>query len=99
MSAHFSIYYESLENKEYLRQIIEASGAGELVEAKDLAHLPTKAPNDTDLVLLEYQENHPALDHWIETITANPSSPPIFLYFKEISTNKLWKALRLGAKE
>jgi pilus assembly protein CpaE len=99
MSAHFSIYYESQENKEYLRQIIEASGAGEVVEAKDLAHLPTQAPNGTDLVLVEYQENHPGLDHWIETMAANPHSPPIFLYFNEISTNKLWKALRLGAKE
>ena len=29
----------------------------------------------------------------------NPKSPAIFLYFKEISTNNLWKAIRLGAKE
>ncbi len=39
------------------------------------------------------------LDHWIEKIAANPRSPAIFLYFKEISTNNLWKAIRLGAKE
>jgi pilus assembly protein CpaE len=48
---------------------------------------------------LEYLENNPQLDHWIETTAAEPHSPAIFLYFKEISTNNLWKALRLGAKE
>jgi len=51
------------------------------------------------VVFLEYQENNPELDHWIERIVANPRSPAIFLYFKEISTNNLWKAIRLGAKE
>ena len=51
------------------------------------------------MVFLEYQENNPELDHWIERIAVNPRSPAIFLYFREISTNNLWKALRLGAKE
>ena len=99
MSTQFSIYYNSLENQEYLRQIIEASGAGKLVESHDLAHLPSQAVNGIDVVFLEYQENNPELDHWIERIAANPRSPAIFLYFKEISTNNLWKAIRLGAKE
>ncbi len=99
MSTHFSIYYNSQENKEYLRQIIEASGAGKLVESIDLAHLPSQAVNGVDVVLLEYQENNPELDHWIEKIAVNPKSPAIFLYFKEISTHNLWKAIRLGAKE
>ena len=99
MSTQFSIYYNSLENKEYLRQIIEASGTGKLVESNDLAHLPSEAVNGIDVVFLEYQENNPELDHWIERIAVNPRSPAIFLYFKEISTNNLWKALRLGAKE
>jgi pilus assembly protein CpaE len=99
MSTQFSIYYNSLENQEYLRQIIEASGAGKLVESRDLAHLPSQAVNGIDVVFLEYQENNPELDHWIERIVVNSRSPAIFLYFKEISTNNLWKALRLGAKE
>ena len=99
MSTQFSIYYNSLENQEYLRQIIEASGTGKLVESNDLAHLPSQAVNGIDVVFLEYQENNPELDHWIEKIAANPRSPAIFLYFKEISTNNLWKAIRLGAKE
>ena len=99
MATRFSIYYKSLENKEYLREIIEASGAGKLVESNDLAHLPAQTLNGIDVVFLEYQENQPELDHWIETIAVNPKNPAIFLYFKEISTNNLWKAIRLGAKE
>jgi hypothetical protein len=99
MSTRFSIYCNSLENKEYLRKIIEASGAGKIVESKDLAHLPSQAVNGIDVVFLEYQENNPELDHWVEKIAVNPRSPAIFLYFREISTHNLWKALRLGAKE
>ena len=99
MSTQFSIYYNSLENKEYLQQIIEASGTGKLVESNDLAHLPPQAVNGIDVVFLEYQESNPELDHWIEKNAVNPRSPAIFLYFKEISTNDLWKAIRLGAKE
>ena len=99
MSTQFSIYYKSPENQEYLRQIIEASGIGKLVASNDLSHLPPQSVNGSDVVFLEYQENNPELDHWIESIVANPKSPAIFLYFKEISTNNLWKAIRLGAKE
>ncbi|MEJ2431578.1 MAG: hypothetical protein P8075_22090 [Deltaproteobacteria bacterium] len=99
MSIHFSIYYHDPQNQEYLRKVIEASGNGELVYSQDLAHLPPQALNGTDVVFLEYQENNPKLDHWIETTAADPHNPAIFLYLKEISTNNLWKALRLGAKE
>lgn len=99
MSTQFSIYYDSLQNKEYLREIIEASGTGKLVESNDLAHLPPEAVNGIDVVFLEYQANNPELDQWIERIAANPRSPAVFLYFKEISTQNLWKAIRLGAKE
>jgi len=99
MPTNFSIYYNSQENKEYLRQIIDASGMGKLVEAKELTQLPAPSAKGPDVVFLEYQENQPELDHWIETTAADPQSPAIFLYFKEISTNNLWKALRLGAKE
>jgi pilus assembly protein CpaE len=99
MTTQFSIYYKSPENQAYLRQIIEASGTGKLVESKDLAHLPSRAGNGIDVVFLEYQENNPELDHWIERIAVEAKSPAIFLYFKEISTTNLWKAIRLGAQE
>jgi pilus assembly protein CpaE len=99
MSTQFSIYYNSLEHKEYLRKVIEASDIGKLVESNDLAHLPSEAAPGVDVVFLEYQQDNPELDHWIERIAVNPRSPAVFLYFREISTNNLWKALRLGAKE
>ena len=99
MSTRFGIYYNSPENQEYLRQIIEASDAGKLVESQNLAHLPPETAPGLDVLLLEYQENNPELDQWIEKIAVNPQSPAIFLYLQEISTNNLWKALRLGAKE
>jgi pilus assembly protein CpaE len=99
MSTQFNIYTNSLENQAYLRQIIEASDTGKLVASTDLAHLPSEAVPGVDVVFLEYQENNPELDHWIEKIASNPRSPAVFLYFREISTNNLWKALRLGAKE
>ena len=99
MSTQFSIYYNTKENKEYLRKIIEVSDIGKLVESSDLAHMPSEAAPGVDVVFLEYQENNPELDQWIERIAVNPRSPAVFLYFKEISTNNLWKALRLGAKE
>ncbi|MHB9074358.1 MAG: AAA family ATPase [Desulfobaccales bacterium] len=99
MPIHFSIFFHDPENQEYLRQIIDASGNGQLVDSQDLTHLPIQAVNGADVVFLEYQENNPQLDQWIETTAADPHSPAIFLYFKEISTTNLWKALRLGAKE
>ena len=92
MSTQFSIYCNSLQNKEYLREIIEASGTGKLVESNDLAHLPPQGVNGIDVLFLEYQENNPELDQWIERIAVNPRNPAIFLYFKEISTQNLWKA-------
>ncbi len=52
MSTQFSIYYNSQENQEYLRQIIEASGMGKLVESNDLGHLPPQSVNGSDVVFL-----------------------------------------------
>ena len=69
------------------------------MDSQELAHLPPQAKNGADVVFLEYLENDPQLDHWIATTAADPHNPAIFLYLKEISTNNLWKALRLGAKE
>ena len=99
MPIHFSIYYHDPQNQEYLRKVIEASGNGELADSHDLTHLPTQGLNGTDVVFLEYLENDPQLDHWIETTASDPHNPSIFLYLKEVSTSNLWKALRLGAKE
>lgn len=99
MALHFSVYYHSPANGDLLRQVIDSSGAGLLVAANDLAHLPVAGGNGTDVFLLEYQEDNPQLDQWIETTATNPKNPAIFLVFPEISASQLWKALHLGVKE
>ena len=99
MALHFSVYYHSPANGDLLRQVIDSSGVGLLVAANDLAHLPVAGGNGTDVFLLEYQENNPELDQWIETTATNPINPAIFLVFPEISASQLWKALHLGVKE
>ncbi|MCL4500915.1 MAG: AAA family ATPase [Deltaproteobacteria bacterium] len=99
MALHFKIFYHSRKNGDHLRQVIDASGSGQMVEADDLSHLPTTSRNGTDVFLLEYQENNPKLDQWIEDTAADPNNPAVFLVFPEISTLHLWKALHLGVKE
>jgi pilus assembly protein CpaE len=79
--------------------VVNSSGAGKLLTADDLEQLPAQKYTDADVIFLEYQEGNRELDHWIERTAADPQSPAIFLFFPEISTDCLWKALRLGAKE
>jgi pilus assembly protein CpaE len=99
MAIQFLVYYHSPENGKYLQQIVSSSGSGKLLAAADLKHLPAQGTNGADVILVEHQENNPELDRWIEEMAANPQNPALFLYFPEISTSCLWKALRLGARE
>lgn len=99
MALHFKIFYHSQRNGDHLRQVIDSSGSGELLEAGDLSHLPMAGGNGTDVFLLEYQENNPQLDQWIEATAADPNNPAVFLFFPKITTLQLWKALHLGVKE
>lgn len=99
MAIRFSLYYHSKENGEYLQKIINSSRQGMLVETQSLANLPVNVNSGTDVVFLEYNEEDPQLDRWIEKTTADSRNPAVFLFLQEISTNNLWKALRLGVKE
>ncbi len=99
MAINFSLYYQTLENCEYLKKIISSSGQGVVVEACPLGNLPPQVNSGTNVVFLEYQEDHPHLDQWIKKTAADPRNPSIYLFFQEISTDQLWKALRLGVKE
>jgi pilus assembly protein CpaE len=99
MAIQFLVHYHLPENGSYLQQVVSASGSGTLLAAGDLQHLPVQNRNGADVILLEYQENNPDLDSWIEHTAADPKNPAIFLYFPELSTTYLWKALRLGARE
>ncbi|MFI5332249.1 MAG: CpaE family protein [Desulfobaccales bacterium] len=99
MALHFKIFYHSQEHGDHLRQVIDSSGSGQLVEVDDLSHLPMASRNGADVFLLEYQEDNPQLDQWIEATVSDPNNPAVFLVFPEISTIQLWKALHLGVKE
>ncbi len=99
MAINFSLYFRTQENCEYLKKIINSSRQGGLVEAKPLQELPGRVNSGANAIFLEYQNDDPELDQWIRKTAADHRNPPIFLYFQEITTEQLWKALRLGVKE
>lgn len=99
MAIKFCLFYQTKENWEYLEKVINSSRQGTLVEAQLLDHLPEQVNSGANAILLDYQTDNPELDQWIKKTAADHKNPPIFLYFQEITTEQLWKALRLGVKE
>lgn len=99
MAINFSLYYRTQENCEYLKKVINSSRQGTLVEARPLQDLPQRVNSGINAVFLEYQNGEPELDQWIKENASDHRNPPIFLFFPEITTDQLWKALRLGVKE
>jgi len=99
VKTRFSIYYHTPEQEEYLQKVIKTIPDSTLVTSENLAHLPARLNSETDVVLLEYQEDNPLLDRWIQRATSDSKSPPVFLFLPEVSTEHLRKALRLGVRE
>jgi hypothetical protein len=93
-----SVYYCTQENGEYLCQVVmSVAGLGQL---RHLSELPASGDESgADVVLLEYQGNNPALDHWIARTSAQPEGPEIFLLVPEVSLPLIWQAVKLGARE
>jgi pilus assembly protein CpaE len=98
MAPRFLIYYRSPENRDYLQQAL-VSAQCQVLAAKPLEELPGQANSGADAVFLEYQEDSPGIDRWIEKALHASQAPAIFLYLQEVSTDSLWRALRLGVKE
>ncbi len=99
MAIKFSLYYRTPETCEYLKKVVTGSRQGLLGEVSTLDHLPDRVNSGANAIFLEYQADHPDLDGWIRRTTADHRNPPVFLYFSEITTDQLRKALRLGVKE
>lgn len=99
MAISFCLYYTNPETRDYLTKVVKASRQGTLLEALPLAQLPERLNSGANAIFLEYPGEDPHLDAWIRRTTADHRNPPIFLYFQEITTEQLWKALRLGVKE
>jgi len=93
----FSVYYRSPENGEYLRQVVAAAGTGQLAHFQELSGL--SGESGADVVLVEYQDNNPHLDHLLAQIMEKPLCPEVFLFVEEVSPCIIWKALKLGARE
>ena len=93
-----SIYYRTQENGEYLCQVVmSVAGLGQL---RHLSELPAVgAESGADVVLVEYQENNPGLDHWIARTAAQPEGPEIFLLVPEVSLPVIWQAVKLGDRK
>jgi pilus assembly protein CpaE len=99
MAIKFCLYYYTPETCEYLKDVIHSSQQTMVVEAQELTHLPDRVNSGTNVIFLEYLADHPELDQWIKKTAADHRNPPVYLYLHEISTEQLWKALRLGVKE
>ena len=99
MAIKFCLYYQNPVTREYLKDIIHSSLETVVVEDQGLDHLPDRVNSGTNVIFLEYLADHPELDQWIKKTAADHRNPPIYLYLHEISTEQLWKALRLGVKE
>jgi hypothetical protein len=93
----FNAYYHSLENGEYLRQVVAACGLGQVKHFQELPDL--EGENGADVVIVEYQDNNPQLDQWIAQAAGQPGCSEIFLLVEEASPALIWKSLKLGARE
>jgi hypothetical protein len=78
-----NIYYHSPKNGDYLHHVVDSSGIGRVKDCQNLEGL--NGDHTADVVLLEYQDNNPALDSWIAQTTAQPGCPDIFLFVEEVS--------------
>ncbi len=99
MAIKFCLYYYTPETCEYLKDVINSSRQTMVVETQELSHLPDRVNSGTNVIFLEYLEDQPELDQWIKKTAADHRNPPVYLYLHDISTEQLWKALRLGVKE
>jgi pilus assembly protein CpaE len=99
MALKFSLYYQTPDTCEYLKNIIQSSQESVIVEDRGLDQLPERVNSGTNIIFLEYLNDQPELDQWIKKTAADHHNPPIYLYLHEISTEQLWKALRFGVKE
>ncbi|MFZ2089669.1 MAG: AAA family ATPase [Desulfobaccales bacterium] len=99
MAIKFCLYYQNPETCEYLKDIIHSSQQTVVVEDRGLDQLPNRVNSGANVIFLEYLQDNPELDQWIKKTAADHRNPPIYLYLHEISTEKLWKALRFGVKE
>jgi pilus assembly protein CpaE len=100
MALSFNLYYFSQTSGEYMQEAVEAVPQG-LVAHSSLLSTPLADPvvSPADVFFIEYQEEVPKLDHWIEAVQRQSGQSAVFLYLREANTDTLLKAMRLGIQE
>jgi pilus assembly protein CpaE len=99
MAVSFNLYYFSQTTGEFMQEAVQSFPQGLVAHSSLLsADLPDPAASSADVTFIEYREQVPQLDHWIEAMQQH-SNPAVFLYLKEADTDTLLKALRLGVQE
>jgi pilus assembly protein CpaE len=100
MAIRFNLYYFSQTIGEYLQKVINSTSQGVVARAFLLSTtLPESLENGADVCLIEYDDQVPGFDKWIENIQHHTEHMAIFLYLREANTDTLLKALRLGVQE
>jgi pilus assembly protein CpaE len=100
MAVSFNLYYFSQNTGEHMQEAVEAIPQGIVAHASLLSTaLPDPAASGADVYFIEYKEQVPEIDHWIETIQHHNGQVAVFLYLRHADTNTLLKALRLGVQE
>jgi pilus assembly protein CpaE len=100
MAVRFNLYYFSENTGEYLQEVVNATPQGLVAHTFLLSKsLPDQDHIDADVYFVEYDDQVPDLDHWIENLQHQTEHKAIFIYVREASTETLLKALRLGVQE
>jgi pilus assembly protein CpaE len=100
MALSFNLYYFSQETGEKMQQAIAAIPQGLVAHSFLMSKaLPDPTASAADVYFIEYQEQVPKLNQWIETIQHHNGQGAIFLYIRQADTDTLLKALRLGIQE
>jgi pilus assembly protein CpaE len=100
MAVRFNLYYFSEDAGNYLHEVVNTTPQSRVTHAALLSKsLPDQAHNEADVYFVEYNDQIPELDHWIEKLQHQTDHAAIFLYLREASTACLLKALRLGVQE
>jgi pilus assembly protein CpaE len=100
MAVSFNLYYFSQNTGEQMQEAVEAIPQGTVAHSSLLSTaLPDPTESGADVYFIEYKEQVPEIDHWIETIQHHNGHGAVFLYLRHADTNTLLKALRLGVQE
>lgn len=100
MAVRFGLYFFTETVGDYLQQVINATPLGVVTQAVLITdRLPLPEEGQADAWIIEYNNQAADMEEWLEAIRQQLSHPFIILYLRDIDTELLLKALRLGVQE